>query len=111
MSIRAKYENELNCVFNKLIAMCRDTELAIEKSVNALKQRDRDLAKEVISEDKTIDNEEREIEQDCLKILLGLLPVPRDLIVNIPFQFLFVHKQHSIHGFFHFPNLNYSTRK
>ena len=53
MSIRAKYENALNCVFNKLIAMCRDTELAIEKSVNALKQRDRELAKEVISEDAT----------------------------------------------------------
>ncbi|MDY2841321.1 MAG: phosphate signaling complex protein PhoU [Candidatus Borkfalkiaceae bacterium] len=78
MSIRAKYENELNCVFNKLIAMCRDTELAIEKSVNALKQRDRDLAKEVISEDKTIDNEEREIEQDCLKILLMEHPVASD---------------------------------
>ena len=58
--------------------MCRDTELAIEKSVNALKQRDRDLAKEVISEDKTIDNEEREIEQDCLKILLMEHPVASD---------------------------------
>lgn len=78
MSIRAKYEKELNLVFNKLIEMCHDTELAIEKSVTALKTRNAELAKQVVSEDKTIDNEEREIEQDCLKILLMEHPVAGD---------------------------------
>lgn len=78
MSIRAKYEKELNRVFNKLIEMCHDTELAIEKSVTALKTRDAELAKQVVSEDKTIDNEERDIEQDCLKILLMEHPVAGD---------------------------------
>lgn len=78
MSIRAKYEKELNLVFNKLIEMCHDTELAIEKSVTALKTRDAGLAKQVVSEDKTIDNEERDIEQDCLKILLMEHPVAGD---------------------------------
>ena len=78
MSIRAKYEKELNLVFNKLIDMCHDTELAIEKSVTALKTRDAELAKQVVSEDKTIDNEERDIEQDCLKILLMEHPVAGD---------------------------------
>lgn len=78
MSIRAKYEKELNLVFNKLIEMCHDTELAIEKSVIALKTRDAELAKQVVSEDKTIDNEERDIEQDCLKILLMEHPVAGD---------------------------------
>ena len=78
MSIRAKYEKELNLVFNKLIEMCHDTELAIEKSVTALKTRDAELAKQVVSEDKTIDNEERDIEQDCLKILLMEHPVAGD---------------------------------
>lgn len=78
MSIRNKYESELNLVFNKLIAMCHATEIAIEKSITALKMRDGDLAREVMSEDKKIDNAEREIEQDCLKILLMENPVASD---------------------------------
>lgn len=78
MSIRNKYECELEQVFNKLVAMCHDTELAIEKSITALKKRDFDLAKEVIKQDKTIDNEERDVEQECLKILLMEHPVAGD---------------------------------
>lgn len=78
MSIRNKYESELNNVFNKLIAMCHATEIAIEKSMTALKQRDGELSKEVMREDKKIDNMEREIEQDCLKILLMEHPVASD---------------------------------
>lgn len=68
----------MTLVFDKLIKMCHDTELAIEKSVKAVKSRDFSLAKEVIAEDKTIDNEERDIEQDCLKILLMEHPVAGD---------------------------------
>ncbi len=78
MSIRNKYEAELNTVFNKLIAMCRSVEIAIDKSVNALVHRDGVIASEVIREDKDIDNMEHEIEQDCLKILLMEHPVASD---------------------------------
>ncbi len=78
MSIRNKYEAELGLVFRKLVFMCHNTELAIEKSINALKQRDEVLAKEVMAEDQSIDNLEREIEQDCLKILLMEHPVASD---------------------------------
>ena len=69
MSIRSKYEAELALVFNKLIAMCRAVETAIEKSITALVKRDRDMSAEVISGDKYVDNLEHEIEQDCVKIL------------------------------------------
>ncbi len=78
MSIRNKYEAELTTVFNKLIAMCRSVEIAIDKSVNALVHRDGVIASEVIKEDKDIDNMEHEIEQDCLKILLMEHPVASD---------------------------------
>ena len=78
MSIRNKYEEELTTVFNKLIAMCRTVEIAIEKSVNSLVHRDTELAGEVIKEDKNVDNLEHEIEQDCLKILLMEHPVASD---------------------------------
>lgn len=70
MSIRNKYESELKQVFDKLIAMCHETELAIERSVCALKTRDGDLARSVMADDTKIDAMERDIEQDCLKILL-----------------------------------------
>lgn len=78
MSIRNRYENELSHVFDKLIEMCRATEVAIEKSVTALVERDKEISKEVIADDKIIDNLEHEIEQDCLKILLMEHPVASD---------------------------------
>ncbi|HQC55024.1 MAG TPA: phosphate signaling complex protein PhoU [Clostridia bacterium] len=78
MGIRNRYESELKLVFNKMIDMCRAVENAIEKSINALVLRDRDLAKEVIQEDQYIDDLERDIERDCLKILLLEHPVASD---------------------------------
>ena len=78
MSIRNKYESELQSVFNKLIGMCRDVEQAIDRSIEALKTRNDDLARSVMEEDRNIDLTEREIEQDCLKILLMEHPVAGD---------------------------------
>ena len=78
MNIRSKYESELALVFNKMVGMCHAVELAIEKSITALRMRDTELAREVMQEDKNIDNTEREIEQDCLKILLMERPVASD---------------------------------
>ncbi len=78
MSIRNKYEAELGQMSHKLIAMCRAAEQAIENSINALVNRDREMSEEVIAEDKTIDNMEHDIEQDCLKILLMEHPVAGD---------------------------------
>lgn len=78
MSVRNKYEKELESVFNKLIKMCHTVETAIEKAVSALIKRDDALSREVMAEDKTVDAQEREIEQDCLKILLMEHPVAGD---------------------------------
>lgn len=35
MSVRSKYEDELDKVFTKLVKMCHATEIAIEKSIKA----------------------------------------------------------------------------
>ena len=43
MSIRSKYESELALVFNKMVGMCHAVELAIEKSITALRMRDTEL--------------------------------------------------------------------
>lgn len=78
MSIRNKYEQELLLVFDKLVKMCRATENAIEQSIKAFSERDVNLAKQIMANDKTIDKMERDLEQDCLKILLMEHPVASD---------------------------------
>ena len=78
MSIRVKYEKDLKEVFNKLIDMCRNIEEMLDGSVTALVNLDKKLAEKVIEHDEIIDNFERTIEQDCLKMLLMEHPVARD---------------------------------
>jgi len=78
MSVRARYEKELQGVFDNLVLMCRHIESAIEKCVKALTDRDFELAREVFAEDKLIDKMERDIEQSCLKILMMEHPVAGD---------------------------------
>ncbi|MCL1922548.1 MAG: phosphate signaling complex protein PhoU [Propionibacteriaceae bacterium] len=78
MSIRARYEIELKSVFDNLVLMCRHIEAAIEKSVQALVERDFELAHEVRDDHKIISQMEREIEQACLRILLMEHPVASD---------------------------------
>ncbi len=78
MSIRNKYETELSRLYGKLVAMCHAVEDAIVRSVTALRTRDAAMAKQVMDDDRKIDLAEREIEQDCLKILLMERPVAGD---------------------------------
>jgi len=78
MSIRARYEKELKSVFGDLVLMCRYIEMAIEKCVRALVERDFELARQVFADDKQIDKLERDIEQSCLKILMMEHPVASD---------------------------------
>jgi len=78
MSTRTRYERELKGVFDNLVLMCRHIEVAIEKCVKALTDRDFELANEVYEEDKLIEKLEREIEQSCLKILVMEHPVASD---------------------------------
>ena len=78
MSIRTRYERELNGIVDNLVLMCRHIEVAIEKCVRALVKRDFDLAREVFETDKIIDSMERDIEQSCLKILMMEHPVASD---------------------------------
>jgi len=78
MSVRVNYEKELSGIFDKLILMCRHIEVAIEKCVQALVERDYDLAREVFDEERRIDELEREIEQSCLRVMLMEHPVASD---------------------------------
>ncbi|MDO9584918.1 MAG: phosphate signaling complex protein PhoU [Syntrophales bacterium] len=74
-----QYARELQDVKDSLIYMGALTEKAIEKSVNALLQRDSDLARSVIAEDDQIDRLDVEIEDKCIRLLALRQPAARDL--------------------------------
>jgi len=78
MSIRARYEKELQEIFDNLVLMCRYIEVAIDKCVRALTTGDFELAREVYEEEEQINRLERVIEQSCLKILMMEHPVAGD---------------------------------
>lgn len=78
---RVQFEKELLLLHNELIKMGAMIEEAISKSIRAFELNDKDLAQEVISGDKAVDDMERTIEQRCLRLLLRQQPVASDLRV------------------------------
>lgn len=78
MVMRNKYDKELKEVFNKLATMCREVIMMIESSIKALTTHDAQLAQEIIQYDAKIDKLEKDIEDDCLKLLLMEQPVAKD---------------------------------
>jgi len=75
---RANYERELQNIFDNLVLMCRYVESILEKCVQALTNRDPELAREIHEEEKLIDGLERDIENACLKLLVMQQPVASD---------------------------------
>lgn len=77
--MRNKFDEELDLLNNELIKMGSLVEERIESAVEALINRDIDLAKHIIQGDVEIDEMERDIESKCLKLILKQHPVAGDL--------------------------------
>lgn len=77
--MREKYMMQLKQLNDLLIQMGQMVEHAIELSISALNNQDKETAKKVVAYDEEIDEKEKEIEQLCLKLLLCQQPVARDL--------------------------------
>jgi len=69
-----RYEGKIKKVEDRLLTMCFLAQKAIEKSIIALKNKDKGLAKEIIINDKDVDDLNREIENSCLNVLLMYQP-------------------------------------
>lgn len=78
MSIRKKYFVELEEINQKLLLMQKKVISAIQESINALLNKDSLLIEDTFIKEKEIDSLERDIEQECLKILLMEHPVAGD---------------------------------
>lgn len=72
-------KNEVDRLKKKILSFCAQIEEQLWQAVKAIKERDRDLAHKVIDRDSTIDKEEVNIEEECLKILALYQPVAIDL--------------------------------
>ncbi len=75
----AQYENELQEVKDNLIYMGVLVEKAITKSIEALLQRNYELARAVIADDDQIDRLDVAIEDKCIRLLALRQPAARDL--------------------------------
>ena len=77
--MRNRFDRELVQLNDELIEMGSLIEKAIEMAVTALVKQDVELAQKTIAMNTEIDNQERTIENLCLKLLLQQQPVARDL--------------------------------
>jgi phosphate transport system protein len=78
---RDQFHHELQHLQEELLVMSSMVEKAIERSVTSLKTRDSALAQEVISEDRTINQQRFEIEEGCLLLIARQQPMASDLRV------------------------------
>ena len=79
MSARLSFDHELELLNTDLIKMGALVEDAITKSIEALKTSNHDMAREIIEQDRQVDDMEKAIESRSLRLLMRQQPVARDL--------------------------------
>jgi phosphate transport system protein len=76
---RTVLEKELSEIQEDMLVMADMVARAIERSIDALKNRDVELARDVIAEDLKINNKRYEIEELCLELMATQQPLATDL--------------------------------
>lgn len=76
---RATFDEELQELQDNLLAMASRVDEAVAKSVQALVERDLELAQQVIQEDERINQAEREIAETCLVLIATQQPMAKDV--------------------------------
>jgi phosphate transport system protein len=79
MATRATFERQLNEIQEDMLVLAGMVERAIGRSIDALRNRDTELARIVIVEDMDINRKRYETEEKCLEILATQQPMARDL--------------------------------
>lgn len=79
MTARMSFEHELQLLKENLREMGRMIETAIEKILVAFENQDEALAREIIQDDRNVNDMEKTIEARCLSLILKQQPVARDL--------------------------------
>jgi len=80
---RSNYERHLRELHDQVLAMGSMVENALFRSMEALKNRDLALAKQVSAEDEAIDAKRFEIEEQCIDLIVTQQPMAVDLRIII----------------------------
>jgi len=79
MEIRTAFHKKLRQIQDEILAMGSMVEKAIGQSVEALKNRDLDLAHQIITDDQKINRKRYEIEEKCIQLIATQQPMAGDL--------------------------------
>jgi len=81
--VRSALERDLEGIRSDILRMGSQVEISIGRSVQALKERDADLAQEVINNDAEINQLRYTIEEKCLQLIATQQPAATDLRMAI----------------------------
>jgi phosphate transport system protein len=79
MEIRTTFHKKLRQIQDEILAMSSIVEKAIGQSIEALKNRDLDLAHQIINDDQKINRKRFEIEEKCVQLIATQQPMAGDL--------------------------------
>ena len=79
MEIRTAFHKQLQEIQDEVLAMGNMVEKAIARSMEALKGRDLELARQVIADDKKINAKRFELEEKCIQLIATQQPMASDL--------------------------------
>jgi phosphate transport system protein len=79
MEIRTTYHKKLRQIQDDILAMGSMVEKAITNSVEALKDRNLEMAHQIIAEDKKVNRKRFEIEEKCIQLIATQQPMASDL--------------------------------
>lgn len=79
MEIRTTYHKKLRLIQDDILAMGSMVEKAIINSVEALKGRDLEVARQIIAEDQKINQRRFDIEEKCIQLIATQQPMASDL--------------------------------
>jgi phosphate transport system protein len=87
---RESFERHLHKLQDDVLILGSMVEKAVSRSIEALKKRDLELARQVIATDREIDLKRYEIEEECTELIVTQQPVASDLRIIIAVLYIIV---------------------
>lgn len=81
--MRRNYERALKALQDEVLVMASMVEKSIMRSIEALKSRDLELARQIIADDEAINNKRFDIEEQCVELIATQQPMAVDLRIII----------------------------
>jgi phosphate transport system protein len=83
MEIRSTFHKRLREIQDDVLGMGSMVSKAILRSIEALKNRDLDLARQIVADDQKINHERFEIEEKCIQLIATQQPMASDLRIIV----------------------------